>query len=41
MALTELTDRAAVLSAMQEYDTVGQAAFLAKFANELMGSSKS
>src|SRR5437868_3991373 len=31
MALTELTDRAAVLSAMQEYDAVGQAAFLEKY----------
>src|SRR5262245_19523249 len=31
MALSELTDRAAVLSAMQEHDAVGQAAFLEKY----------
>ena len=31
MVLTELTDRAAVLSAMQEYDALSQAAFLEKY----------
>src|SRR5438552_1931535 len=31
MALTELTDRAAVLSAMQEYDGLGQDVFLKKY----------
>ena len=31
MRLSELTDRNAVLSAIAEYDTIGQAAFLAKY----------